>query len=87
MTDAQLIDRYVRRMTMVQELAMLRDDVERIRSTTWRALVRLGLARTVREGKNVHRVFTPLGRRLRAAMRNRDERNEEEYQRAVGGTS
>lgn len=84
--QARELMRWLRKLTMPQCAALTSDDVERVRASTWRSLTRMGLARTV-AGREPFRAFTPKGRQLRAAIRNRDEDIEAEYQRALGGAA
>ena len=70
MSDA-LRDKLVRTLTPSMQLAMLVDDLSTVRAEVLRGLKRRGLARII-GGRNPFWAFTPLGRRLRFAMREQE---------------
>lgn len=79
-------ERLLRTLTPAQHLAMLADDLGTLRVGVLRALERRGLARLI-GGRNPFWAFTLLGRRLRTAMRELEDRDEDEHRRALEGAS
>lgn len=81
---AALRAKLTRTLTPSMHAAMLVDDLSTIREGVLHGLERRGLAHVI-GGRNPFWAFTPLGRRLRSAMFELEDRDEDEHRRITEG--